>query len=380
MNRFAFIIHPLEAADVARKFPALQWLPGAAIEAITRFLPPVTASKIEGLKNGPKNLEGYLIACPLTTRQMLHYPQDWVLKRIEKACWKAVDLGAQIIGLGAMTSVVGDAGVTLAHRLPVPVTTGNTYTIAAAIDGVAEALHLLERDIRESHVVVVGATGSVGSACARLLARDAKAMTLVSRTPSKLNRLASRILYETGLAVSVTTQVTKALSEADVVVTVSSAIESIVEPGCLKPGAVVCDVARPRDVSKVVAEQRKDVLVIEGGVIGIPANVQFGFNFGLPAGMAFACMAETMLLALEGRQECFSLGRDIAVEKVDEIRSMARKHGFTLAGLRSFERPLDMEQVQQIKQMRNSGNFKQVCQPIALGHTSVTQGLGQEAY
>ncbi|HHW92849.1 MAG TPA: shikimate dehydrogenase, partial [Firmicutes bacterium] len=97
-----------------------------------------------------------------------------------------------------------------------------------------------------------------------------------------------------------------------------------------------------------VARERDDVLVIEGGVVKVPAGTEFNFNFGFPPGTAYACMAETMLLALEGRYECFSLGRDITVAQVDEISRIAEKHGFELAGLRSFERALTREQIRAV--------------------------------
>lgn len=70
----------------------------------------------------------------------------------------------------------------------------------------------------------------------------------------------------------------------------------MIEPEHIKPGAVVCDVARPRDVSWRVHQQRDDVLVIEGGMVEVPCLVDFGFDFGFPPGKAFACMAETMAL------------------------------------------------------------------------------------
>ncbi len=107
--------------------------------------------------------------------------------------------------------------------------------------------------------------------------------------------------------------------------------------------------ARPRDVSKEVAQARPDVLVIEGGVVQVPGQVDFGFDFGFPPGMSFACMAEAMILALEGRHDNFTLGRDLRVEQIDEIMKLAKKHGFRLAGLRSFDRALQESEVQQIK-------------------------------
>ncbi|MBX6378885.1 MAG: hypothetical protein IRY95_10120 [Clostridia bacterium] len=135
----------------------------------------------------------------------------------------------------------------------------------------------------------------------------------------------------------------------DVILTVSSAVDAIIEPEDLKPGAVVCDVARPRDVSRRVAQERDDVLVIEGGVVEVPGDVDFGLDFGYPPGTCMACMAETMILALEERYDDYTLGRSYEIEKIDEISRLAAKHGFRLAGFRSFERALTTEEMTRIR-------------------------------
>jgi len=131
------------------------------------------------------------------------------------------------------------------------------------------------------------------------------------------------------------------IRQADAIITVSSAGKELILPEHLRAGAVVCDVARPRDVSVRVSKERPDVLVIEGGVVKVPGNVEFNFRFGFPEKTAYACMSETMMLALEGRVENFTLGKDVTVEQVDEINRIAHKHGFDLAGYRSFERAVD---------------------------------------
>jgi fatty aldehyde-generating acyl-ACP reductase len=130
---------------------------------------------------------------------------------------------------------------------------------------------------------------------------------------------------------------------------VTSAIEAVIEPGHLKPGAVVCDVARPRDVSRRVVEERDDVLVFDGGMVAVPGPVDFGFNFGFPPGMAFACMAETMILALEGRYQSYTLGKDIDLTQVTGIADLAAKHGFSVGGFRCFEQPVTDEQIERIR-------------------------------
>jgi len=99
-----------------------------------------------------------------------------------------------------------------------------------------------------------------------------------------------------------------------------------------------------------VVEERDDVLVIEGGMVEVPGPVDFGFDFGFPPKMAYACMAEVMILALERHYESYTLGRDITVEQVEKIASLAAKHGFRLGGLRSRERAVTGEEVELAKE------------------------------
>jgi fatty aldehyde-generating acyl-ACP reductase len=132
-------------------------------------------------------------------------------------------------------------------------------------------------------------------------------------------------------------------------VTVTSAGGNLIQPEMLRRGAVVCDVSRPRDVSHHVIQVRDDVLVIDGGLVRVPGEVDFGFNYGLPPHLTYGCMAETMALTFEGRFEDYSIGKNLAVEQVQEIDALATKHGFELAALRSFERKLEDTLLQKVK-------------------------------
>lgn len=349
MERFAFVIHPLTVDDVSRKFGFAKYLPDNWVEKAISCLPPIKTAHITGIRSAYNEVEGWFVSCPLTARQILTLPPEKVLDKVVQAGRLAEKLGARILGLGAFTKVVGDAGKTVAERLSIPVTTGNSYTVATALQGTRDAARLMGHRLDEAVVAVVGATGAIGGVCARILAREARELVLVGRNRSKLELLADKILYETGLAARVTDDLKGALRQADVVVTVTSAVDAIIEPEDLKPGAVVCDVARPRDVSRRVVEARNDVLVIEGGVVEVPGEPDFHFNFGFPPRTCYACMAETMILALEGRFESFTLGRELTVEQVEEIGALAVKHGFKLAGFRSFERAITPERIAAVR-------------------------------
>lgn len=349
MNRFAFIIHPIEPEDVARKFPFARWLPVSWVERLASGLPPLVASEITGVRSVTgAETAGWFVAVPLSSRLFLELPEGRVMSKIVRAARLAERLGAQIVGLGAMTSVVGDAGITVARQVGIPVTTGNSYTVATALEGVVWAADRLGYDLHSLPIAVLGGTGSIGSACARILARQGYDLVLAARHREKLEALRERIKAETGREVAVTTSVSQALRQAGAVIAVTSALDALIEPRDLRPGAIVCDVARPRNVSRQVVEARDDVLVFEGGAVEVPGAVDFGLDFGFPPGQSYACMAETMILALEGRLEAFSLGRDLEVEKVEEIAHLARKHGFRLAGLRSFERALTDDELDRV--------------------------------
>jgi fatty aldehyde-generating acyl-ACP reductase len=351
MDRFAFMIHPLDTKDITRKFNLLKYLPEGFLNKLIYTMPPVMTSEIVGIKSEYDNNEivGNFIGCTLTSKQMLNLPTELVLKKIIKTGKLAEKAGAKILGLGAMTSVVGDAGYTVANNLNIPVTTGNSYTIATAMEGTEKAAEMLGKNIKYCDVVIVGANGSIGSVCAQLMARKCRYLTLVSRNIKKLEKISAKIFRETGIAVKITTNIKKALKTADIIITVTSSLDCIIQPEDLKPGALVCDVARPRDVSKKVAEVRDDVLVIEGGLVEVPGDVNFNLDFGYPPKLALACMAETMILTLEKKWSCYTLGRDITLEQVDEIQKLAKKHGFKLAGFRSFERMIKPEVIERVR-------------------------------
>ncbi len=356
MDTFAFIIHPIDPKrDVSRKFPLLgRYLSVSQINFFSTFFPPLYISEINGVRSQAtgKEIMGWFVACPYTPARMLELPETAVYHKITQTGRLAEKLGARVLGLGAFTSVIGDAGLTVSRALSIPVTTGDSYTVAIAVEAVREAARVMEVPLAGATAAVVGATGAIGSVAAELMARDVARVVLVGR-PQNLarlealrDRLSARPL--TKAQVSLADNLAP-LAQADLILAVTSALDVVIEPEHLRPGAVVCDIARPRDVSARVAALRDDVLVIDGGMVAVPGAVDFHFNFGFPPGMAYACMAETMTLALEGRFESYTLGKQITVEQVEEIARLASKHGFRLGGFRSFERAVTPDQIERVK-------------------------------
>jgi len=352
VDTFAFIIHPIDPKrDVSRKFPFLgRVLSEKQIDFFSTFFPPVYISEIEGIRSEAtgKKIKGWFIACPYTPRRMMELPEQIVYRKIIQTGRLAEKLGAQMLGLGAFTSVVGDAGITIAKSLNVPVTTGDSYTVIIAVEAIREAAALMDIPLGSASAAVVGATGAIGQVCADMLADDVERLYLIGRRQDALEDLRNRLKVHARAELIISTSMDD-LSKSQLTLTVTSALHEVIRPEFLQPGSVICDVARPRDVSAMVATSRDDILVIDGGMVDVPGAVDFHFNFGFPTGKAYACMAETIALALEGRFEDYTLGKYITRDRVDEIGSIAKKHGFRLSGFRSFEREVTPQQIEVVR-------------------------------
>ena len=184
-------------------------------------------------------------------------------------------------------------------------------------------------------ISVIGASGSIGSVSARLLAMAFDEVVIAGRDMGKLEQLKASILEDTPDAnVVCSTDYDSLLGEMDMIVTsTSGAGKKILDIMKVKPGCVITDVARPLDLPPEEVAKRPDVLVVESGEIELPTQVKGMKSIGLPKNVIYACLAETIVLALEGRFEVFTIGRDTEWEKVKEIYRLGIKHGMKLAAI-----------------------------------------------
>ncbi len=375
VNRFAFVIHPLSQEQL-KKDPTIElasrYAPAGFMDAVERIIaysPPFVYSKITGIKS-PTGVEaeGWLITVGGTPKQMLSHSPEFTYKRLLQAAKMAKRMGAQIMGLGAFTKVVGDAGKTVAKLADIPITTGNSYSASGALWAAADAVRRMglikvEKGKKlKAKTMVVGATGAIGSVCCRLLAMAFTDLVMVDIRHSKLLALQESILKETpDVKIEITTRVDKYLADMDVIVTATSAGggKSVLDIMKVKPGCVITDVARPLDLSAEDVAKRPDVLVIESGEILLPGDNVEMKDIGLPPKVAYACLAETIVLALEGRFEVFTIGRDIEWQKVKEIYKMGLKHGMKLAaisGVNGVFSDADIAEVARLAREARKGN------------------------
>ena len=142
VNRFAFVIHPL-SQEYFKNIKPIELLSRVSppifmdtLEKVMAYAPPFVYSKVTGIKS-PTGVEaeGWLISVGGTPHEIMSHSPEFTYRRLLDAARIAKSLGAQIMGLGAFTKVVGDAGLTVSKRAPLPITTGNSYSASGRAVG-----------------------------------------------------------------------------------------------------------------------------------------------------------------------------------------------------------------------------------------------------
>ena len=357
MDKFAFIFHPLDLSLYADGFNEhhLKKMKPSLVEGVMKWLPPFKRETITGIKSlTGDEIEGDMILVSLLPEQILSLDNNFVLNRIIEAGKIAEQSGAKIVGLGAYAAQVGKKGVLIAKSLKIPVTTGSSYTVSVAVEAILKAAAMVGIKLVNAKIVIIGATGSVGSICSKLLVAQGAHVVIVARNYSRLTELKNEMLADIpDAAIEIDGDINNAIRDADIIITSTSTPLDLIEVKALNPGTIICDISRPKNISRESLHNRDDILVIEGGVVKPPGNVDFHFSFGLPFGLAYACIAETMILTLEKRYENYSIGGNVSVEKAEEMGRLAKKHGFKLAKLMSFDRQISNGQIEKVKEARS---------------------------
>lgn len=339
---FAFLVHPRSeiAPDMARVWKPLGRVPERVLQWGLRHLPVPpqqlgTVRRRDDVGGAPA---GRVIVVPAGARQLLHEDRRWVLGRIESAIDMAERQGARVVGLGALTAPVTGGGRLLRPRPGITLTTGNAFTAHLTV----EAMRRLLPAAPGGHIAIVGASGSVGSCVVRLLADEplGSELTLVARGARRLEALAAEVrARQTEVTVRTATSMA-AVRDADLVLVLTSAADALIGPEHLKQGAVVLDDTQPRNTDPALQRERPDVLVVDGGVAAVP-GIDIRADIGLPPGLSYACLCETMLMAFDGHSDAATGAA--TVEHARRMRDAARRFahlGFTLADPLSFGRPV----------------------------------------
>ncbi|MEV0030204.1 aminotransferase class III-fold pyridoxal phosphate-dependent enzyme [Nocardia sp. NPDC050793] len=332
-NRVVFLANLPEPADLRRFAPELAEWSDAQFAALFERLRGVAEpfELTRQLVSSPTGatVEVCLIAVPISAEQIVEYqrsghrawPRDLVLEAVEQA----ITLGATVIGLGGYTSIVTNASRDVVEDA-VTVTSGNSLTAACAYDVVVGELARLEPGRRR--VGILGALGNIGAVMAEMIAPHAEAITLVGRPGSagRLRRIADRLASAAPVVIEVSEDMA-ALRDCHVVLTATNSAVPLVTADLLAADrpVLVCDLAVPGDVDPAVAE-RPNITLVSGGRMLLPLGQTPPFpETGLPPGVVYACMAETVLLGFEPGTASPSYG-GLTVAGVHAARELAARH------------------------------------------------------
>jgi predicted amino acid dehydrogenase len=250
------------------------------------------------------------------------------------------------VSLGGFSSILIEGNFDqLPERRDTVFTTGNTLTVGFIVQGIKKMCALESRNLRGSTLLIVGATGDIGSGCARCLAPLVKRVLLSARNVERLRRLAAE-LQAYGVQVEIATDTQRFSAEADVVICAASLASPSLLLGRIAPDAIVCDAGYPKNLSPNA--QMTDAKIFFGGLGQITGGLRFAPDFhGILNRHPFpdvvhGCLLEGMALALEARFEPFSQGRGfITPERVEEIDTIAARHGIYLAPLYNADGPVE---------------------------------------
>jgi acetylornithine/succinyldiaminopimelate/putrescine aminotransferase/predicted amino acid dehydrogenase len=333
--KVAWLFHMIDADDLVSLEADAARLTYDEREQYLRHLAPranpLVMSSFDVQSTTGAKVRFYAIALPFTSNQMKQWLDEGNFFRVRHSIDKAIKvarfIGCDVIALGQYTSIVTRNATTL--QLPhVGLTTGNSYTIALALDAIERAIADRALDAASATLAIVGASGNIGQTCAEILApRFGSTVLLGSSKPSALRRLAA---LQSRLPRARVDADVAALRQADVVLAAANAPTPFLAADVFAEGATVCDLSVPAAVRPEVREMRPDLLLIGGGIARLPFGENHGIlGFPLPPGQVYGCMAETMLLGLEGVRDATFTGF-LPAEHVYRLAAMAKRHGFTL--------------------------------------------------
>ncbi|MHA2281702.1 MAG: hypothetical protein ACXAC5_12715 [Promethearchaeota archaeon] len=351
--KFAFVIHPLSTSEMIKKLLNMNrmwwmfltinfwssllyyYLPEKMKKKVSYLSPKVcyTFDKITSLKG--VSTTGKIVNIVVPPEQFMK-DQQAALDMIKRSYHIVENWGVEIFGLGALTGIIGSSGKEIEQEIPVAITTGTSYLIYNAVETLKKALHRIGKGLSRSKVSIIGFPGWIGASIAHLLGKKGANLNLVGRIVSKpVQNLRHTLMATYGIDVELNDDITQCFKTEKIIVAASTR-EGIINQHQLSPGSIVIDVSLPKNVVGLKAE-RDDILVIDGGIVGLPETTNCKHDlFGYGKNNVLACLAEPIILALENRNESFSVGRNVNISKVEEIGALGEKHGFAVRDLIDF--------------------------------------------
>ena len=106
------------------------------------------------LENDEIDFVGLML--PVLPEQFFIFSREKIHERILELLFRAKKIGANLVTLGAFTSVMTDQGSSMTEHAPVCITSGNTYTAALCLESIYEVCKELEIVLGKTKVTIIG--------------------------------------------------------------------------------------------------------------------------------------------------------------------------------------------------------------------------------
>jgi predicted amino acid dehydrogenase len=332
-RRVAWVFHLIDESDLAHMDAALENLTAkeksAFFDRWSSLCEPVVMDTVDIQSATDEVVRLYPILLPVTSAWMLKNSRGRGLSKATTLVQKAVDAAAalhcDVVSLGQFTSIVTHRGGSLQDR-NLHITTGNNYTTALVTQAIRAELNQRSLDPKELTLGVIGAAGDIGSTCASMMAPDFRNCILAgSGRVGSLDRL-KQVATEIPSAKVATSL--RAMEDAHVVVCATNSTAAPIGPEHLHSRAIVCDVSVPATIRPRISDVLPQVTIVPGAIVALPRREHLGIpGFPLPIGFTYGCMAEGLLLGLDGGSPMQWTGPSSS-RRVFEISQIAARHGF----------------------------------------------------
>lgn len=363
-GNWAFLIHPLMRDDFIQLDPRMKlWIEKKG----NLFLGMVNGIPVQAFGKGYiqysryrrviKTSYGVFILIPYLPEQFEQESmREKIIAAIREAANLAKAMNCHYLGLGAYTSIITGNGKLLADLEIIPVTSGGDTTGIGAVSGVLKGCRAMKIRPANSTVAIIGGTGAVGRPASVLLSDHFQKVIIVARNQARMDSLFELIKAHTKSDKEIVTcsDINQAIRQAQAVVFATNkadAKELQIDSDSFLPGAVVCDLAIPKAVTKEIHDKRKhEVLFFDGAIFCYPGEndcEQF-LRMG-SASESFGCLLETMLLALEGKDESYSVGPIMNFAQIKELKRLIRKYRPRISDLRYCGEKIPRETIVSIR-------------------------------
>jgi acyl-phosphate glycerol 3-phosphate acyltransferase len=336
----AFFIHPMSEEDWwqpgrfawARPLAEHGLMPPSLTHPLALYVRPMKVDEIRGIETRDgRRARVYLVGVPWLPAQIKENPR-LAVRRAVQAARLAKELGAAVFGLGAYWSVVGNKGEEVQAQADIPITNGGALTagsVSVAVPAILKRLAAKGVEPSRARAAVVGANGVVGFGICRRIAGEVGSLVMIGRDAERLERSAQLLQRRHPRLQIVATTDLAELRECDLIFSATSEPGPVILPDHVRHGALLYDLGRPADVHPSVRTS-PGVEVVPGGTIRPPGRITGKLDLAFGSGQIPACMAETIIIALERAYERASLGEGTKSENIDYFVRKAEELGFTV--------------------------------------------------